>query len=95
VESRNCSLNLKDITDIFLGKRTDVFESVGASSANADCCFTLMSRNKAIDLEAQSAEDLNLWLFGLNSILTQVHLYHTHTVLTPHLHCPDTTLALS
>lgn len=70
IESRNCSLNLKDITDIFLGKRTDVFESVGAANAVPEHCFTIMSKTKAIDLEAKSAEDLNLWLFGINSILT-------------------------
>merc|ERR1712083_679636 len=56
IESRNCCMPLRDITDIFLGKHTDVFESMVAQSAVEEHCFSLMSRNKAINLEAQNSE---------------------------------------
>lgn len=70
-ESRHCCLPLRDITDIYMGQHTDVFESGVARGAIPDHCFSLLSRktNRTIDLEAKNVETLNAWLLAINGIM--------------------------
>jgi hypothetical protein len=65
--STHC-IELENITDVFTGKRTDVFESAVAIESRAACCVSLVSREERMDLEAESPVVLYHWLRAIHKI---------------------------
>jgi hypothetical protein len=69
--SSNRRLPLSSITDIYLGRQTTILKSQVASTANDGLCFSLLSSNLMLDLEAINTEQLVCWLFGIVSAMTE------------------------
>jgi hypothetical protein len=63
-------LPLHEVTDIFLGKQTPVFQHEVAASAVEDRCFSIMGAKYALHLECETSEQLTTWLYGLDKVLT-------------------------
>lgn len=65
------SLQLRKISDIYVGKQTPGFETEVASPVPFDRCFTIISRKYTLDVEAKSYQMANYWLAGIKHLLTQ------------------------
>jgi len=67
------TLDLKDVTDVFVGKQTAIFSSgLRSDEARATLCVSLVAgkENKLeLNLEAQTSVQLTAWLFGIHSLL--------------------------
>ena len=53
---------------IFLGKQLDELKSSAAQSAAVDHCFSLVSGSGALNLEAESMQQRDAWLFGITAL---------------------------
>ena len=60
VENHGTSVPLHMIIDLFVGKQTEVFAQSVAQDALKDCCFTLRTSKAALDLEAETVEQVIL-----------------------------------
>jgi len=67
--SRKSSVIIKDVTQIFLGKRTEVFQRKTAVYASPNACFSLATRERTLDLQADSLEVCTKWVGGLRLTL--------------------------
>ena len=63
------SIQLSTVREIRLGKQTPGFNSPEGSRADATHCFSLVSRDCSLDLEAPSTEVLRDWLLGIRYAL--------------------------
>ena len=68
VAAESHCLPLKSVVEVFIGKHTVVFDSPVGKSAIADRCVSFISEHERLDLEAQSAPLLQLWLAAINRI---------------------------
>lgn len=67
------SMSLKSISDIYMGKKKDVFTSSLRNEANSKCCFTILNKNPTIgplNFEAIDEQTRATWINGINMILT-------------------------
>lgn len=71
VKSQACSLPLRQITEILVGKHSTVLRSNIADNSPDELCFTLVTPNVAIDLEAPNTQTLNNWLYGIQGALSE------------------------
>lgn len=62
------SLALQDATDIVAGKNTKVFEGVKHKYAHPSVCFSIILRNRTLDLRATNEEERDRWLKGLRAL---------------------------
>jgi len=67
--SRKSSVAIKDVTQIFFGKRTEVFQRKTAIYASPNACFSLATRERTVDLQADSIEVCSNWVGGLRLTL--------------------------
>jgi len=63
-------LPLKSLTDIYLGKQTDIFRSAMAKEAPEEHCVSMIGKEKTLNLEAQSVDQLKTWVAGIQYALT-------------------------
>jgi len=66
-EIRKQSIALHRITDLFIGKQTDVFAK---ADVEEEKCFSVITKHRTVNFEAGSQQDLDLWVAGINHILT-------------------------
>jgi hypothetical protein len=69
IETPTCTLPLDTITDIYTGKQTKTLQSEVARDAISDQCFSIVSKSKHLDLEAESPETLASWLSAMNWVV--------------------------
>ncbi|GAB5371399.1 hypothetical protein AAMO2058_001576600 [Amorphochlora amoebiformis] len=55
-------LSLKDITEIQLGKKTKVLKRSTARKAPEKCCFSLITKARNLDLQADNPDEAKLWI---------------------------------
>lgn len=68
---KDCSLPLKSIADLYLGKHTKVFSSDLAKPAPEDRCFSVVSKDSThVNFEAESEVKRKFWVDGITAILT-------------------------
>eukprot|EP00808_Paulinella_micropora_P030932 g73504.t1 len=67
-------LPLDEISDVFIGKHSEVLKSAVAESADARKTFSLIGKHQTIDLEAKTEEELTAFLFGIQSIMATAGL---------------------
>jgi len=72
VEDPDQSLELNDVTDIFIGKQADAFQAEHALTLPDHLCFSFISvhRDLALNLTTSTEEQITAWLFGVDSILS-------------------------
>jgi hypothetical protein len=71
IESDSQSLNLGQLTDVYLGKQTDIFKSSAATAADPAKCISLLDARQSLNLESDTTEQLSSFLFGLQSLLNK------------------------
>lgn len=71
MESDAQSLNLGQLTDVYLGKQTDIFKSSAATAADPAKCISLLDSKQSLNLESDTTEQLSSFLFGLQSLLNK------------------------
>lgn len=81
LQARHC-VKLTDITEITLGKDTEVLRS--AKDASNDACCTVMTERTAVDLEFSSTERCCAWLFGIITLIQQACGMTPRVVDQPH-----------
>jgi hypothetical protein len=68
-KSRDRSIPLEKLTDVYHGKQTDVFQSPGARSAEEDRCFSLDGLTGEIHFEADGDSGIvSTWMAGLDAV---------------------------
>ena len=66
------SIQLKRVTDVFLGKQQSHFLLPHAIDAKDESCFTLKTNHQSIvNLECATVEEMNGWLIFLNTALSE------------------------
>jgi hypothetical protein len=68
-ESR--SMGLHEIKSILLGMQTQAFASKTAAHLHAECCFSLVSEDNILNLEAANGTHRDAWVFGLQILLQE------------------------
>lgn len=63
------SLRLDEVTDVFLGKQTSGFSSAAGRVVPEDRCFSIISPEVKLDIEASSVKQCVAWAFGVMSLL--------------------------
>jgi hypothetical protein len=70
---RQTALPLAKITDIFVGRETLVFHAISAQQTASlgpeECCFSILSRELALNLQANSSGDVHAFLTALTERL--------------------------
>lgn len=56
------SLDVARITDVFDGAATDVFSRNAALVKRPDCCFSVVTPGRTLDLECETPEEKERWL---------------------------------
>jgi len=64
------SIPLRSLTDIYLGKQTDILKTAFANSAPQERCFSLIGKTQSLNMEALSIDDLTAFVDGINYILS-------------------------
>lgn len=67
------TINLRMISDIFMGKKETVFVSQERNKAKSKACFSILSKNKSCppyNFEADVPKTRSLWINGVNAIIT-------------------------
>lgn len=62
------SISIASITDVLMGKQTQVFKRSAAAGAHEDHCFSLVTQDRTLDLECESKKQRNAWIEGIRSI---------------------------
>lgn len=70
-QSPSACLPLRSISDIYMGKRDRSFQSKLAAQSDNERCFSLISKNVKLNLEATEDRDAIQWLSGVHGILTR------------------------
>jgi len=65
-KSKRC-VNLVDIVDIRTGRRTNVFSR--SKGGNIDCSFSIITKTRSVDLEAESTSTRDRWIHALRVVL--------------------------
>lgn len=65
------SMPLRYISDIFVGKRAAAFKCDLGARAKMYHCFSLISKNASLNVEADSIAQASLWLNGVHGLLTK------------------------
>jgi hypothetical protein len=68
-KASNRCLPLHLVSDLYLAKQTKPFQSQSAAAADKMCCFSIMSRERELHLQAPSERDRNQWLLGIHEQL--------------------------
>lgn len=61
---------MKKISDIYVGKQTDGFNTDVAVNVPFERCFTVISKRYTLDVEAPDAKSASAWLQGIKYLLT-------------------------
>jgi len=61
---------LKDIKDVFKGKKTDVFSKIKPENAKSSECLSVISKDRTLDLVADSTSIRDEWCRGLCRLLS-------------------------
>jgi hypothetical protein len=69
VESELNRISLKALTDVFVGKETEVMKSPAAAQADPKCCLSLVSRHGTFNFQLDSPALLKAWVRELTSVL--------------------------
>ena len=70
-QSAEASLPLAALTEVLLGKQSSVLLSSACSALDRARCISLITADGSWHLEADSAQQLASWLFGLQALLSQ------------------------
>eukprot|EP01028_Stygiella_incarcerata_P010732 TRINITY_DN57158_c0_g1_i1.p1 TRINITY_DN57158_c0_g1~~TRINITY_DN57158_c0_g1_i1.p1 ORF type:complete len:454 (-),score=173.28 TRINITY_DN57158_c0_g1_i1:940-2301(-) len=62
-------LDMKDVEYVVFGARTKAFRTVKNPPSNTACCFSIVSKDRTLDLEAANTEQCMMWYIGFQSIL--------------------------
>jgi len=64
----NQSFYLQDVTEIKRGKHTKVFDGVSVNRADPRVCFSIVTPNRTLDLQASSFNEREMWVQGLKRV---------------------------
>ena len=64
------SIRMNDILDVKAGKTTAVFRQRGNDklATDAQCCFSIITQKRSLDLQAKDCEERDAWVRGLRQI---------------------------
>lgn len=63
-------LALHEISDIYVGKQRRVFQMAFAADSQEDCCLSVVGKHSVIDVQASSAQQVQVWVGAITHILT-------------------------
>lgn len=69
-KSKRC-VRIADIVDIRSGRKTDVFNRF-KGQGKSDCSFSLITKERTIDLEAESEILRNRWIHAMSTVLAEM-----------------------
>lgn len=65
--SSHC-MPIRNIKEIYTGKRTQIFECKAGAPSRKECCLTLISDRERLDLEAESPKVVHNWVRAINTL---------------------------
>lgn len=67
------TIKLADVTHVFKGKTTDKFKRDVAAASDPECCFSLVTPDRSLDLETKTKEERDAWAGNLQALLATFH----------------------
>ena len=67
--NKNSYLSLMDITDLLVGKKSEVFQRKHAKGVPDEVCFSIGYNHRTLDLVAKSKFERNIWVTCLEHLL--------------------------
>lgn len=64
------SMDLRSLTDIYVGKQTPALMGAAAADAPADCCFSMVSRTVTFNFQEDSNASVVAWMEAIQGLLT-------------------------
>lgn len=76
---RDQSINLADITDLYMGCKTRGLMSGGRPLGDPDHCFSVAAKrlNRYLEVEAESSNERDAWFLGIGSMLELGNIEHS------------------
>jgi hypothetical protein len=75
-------VDMKEVEYVVYGARTKAFRSAKGSPSSTACCFSIISKDRTIDLEAANTEQSMMWYIGFQSILKNRMIANGKPILT-------------
>lgn len=75
-KKKNSSILIKNIIRIDIGKKSQVFNRRKANDANESLCFSLVTKRRTLDLEADCQESRNVWINAFTALIDS-HAYRS------------------